>query len=337
MSWIGLDIGGANLKIADGCGWAQSDPFALWRDPGGLSDKLCKLLDAAPAANRLAVTMTGELCDAFRTKADGVQHIVAAVRAVAGARQIFVYAVDGRFVAVDEAESQTDLVAASNWHALATFVCRFTHERTGVLIDIGSTTTDIVPLDRGTSCPAARNDSDRLLAGELMYMGVSRTPICALTARLPWRGSDYPVAAEFFATTADAYLLLGNMAEQRDANSTADGRPLTAEFAAERLGRMICADRTSFSRDDAVGAAEFIRAAQTAILCATFMRVIAKVGQPIETVVTSGAGEFLARRVVRNTLASAKIISLATEMGPAVSCCAPAHALAVLAREEFGP
>ena len=36
---------------------------------------------SAPAADRLAVTMTGELCDCFRTKAEGVLHILAAVDA----------------------------------------------------------------------------------------------------------------------------------------------------------------------------------------------------------------------------------------------------------------
>ena len=79
MSWLGLDIGGANLKAANAAGWAQSIPFALWRDPAGLAAALAELIAQAPAADRLAVTMTGELCDCFRTKAEGVRHILAAV------------------------------------------------------------------------------------------------------------------------------------------------------------------------------------------------------------------------------------------------------------------
>ena len=45
MSWLGVDIGGANLKAADGRGWAQSVPFALWRDPQGLAEALAALVE----------------------------------------------------------------------------------------------------------------------------------------------------------------------------------------------------------------------------------------------------------------------------------------------------
>src|SRR6188508_841938 len=97
MSWLGLDIGGANLKAATAAGWARSVPFALWRDPEGLAAALAELLRSAPAADRLAVTMTGELCDCFRTKQEGVLHILRAVREAANGREICVYLVNGRF------------------------------------------------------------------------------------------------------------------------------------------------------------------------------------------------------------------------------------------------
>src|SRR3990172_4014916 len=103
MTWLGLDIGGANLKAADGRGWAHSVPFALWRDPDGLAGALSELAATAPGSERWAVTMTGELCDCFRTKADGVRHILAAVEMAAGPRDVVVYLVDGRLVSVDEA------------------------------------------------------------------------------------------------------------------------------------------------------------------------------------------------------------------------------------------
>ena len=75
MSCLGLDIGGANLKAANLDGWAKSVPFALWRDPNGLVSALQDLIAAAPPADQLAITMTGELCDCFQTNAEGVRHI----------------------------------------------------------------------------------------------------------------------------------------------------------------------------------------------------------------------------------------------------------------------
>jgi uncharacterized hydantoinase/oxoprolinase family protein len=47
-------------------------PFSLWREPEHLAAALDELMASAPASTWLGVTMTGELCDSFRTKAEGV-------------------------------------------------------------------------------------------------------------------------------------------------------------------------------------------------------------------------------------------------------------------------
>jgi probable H4MPT-linked C1 transfer pathway protein len=332
MSWLGLDIGGANLKAADGRGWARTVPFALWRDPAGLADALAALVSQAPAADRLAVTMTGELCDSFRTKAEGVRHILAAVERAAAGRAVHVYLVDGRFAAVAAAREQPHLAAASNWHALARFACRYTEGRAALLVDIGSTTTDLVPLVDGWPATTALTDSERLVTGELVYMGVGRTPLCAVTRTLPWQGQQCPVAAELFATTADAYVLVGDLPEQPDALGTADGRPLTKEFARERMARMVCADATTFSNDDAQRAAQWVRQTQIAQLRAAIATVISTMPRPPEVWVTSGSGEFLARQLEGTT----RIVSLGAELGPDVSSAAAAHSVARLAAETAG-
>ncbi len=192
MNWIGLDIGGANLKAANDRGWACVQPFELWRNPAGLAAALHELLQAGPGGEGLAVSMTGELCDTFRTKRDGVRQILSAVEQVAGDREVLVYLVDGRFVSIGQSQEMAHLAAASNWHALAQFVCRFVLGRAGILIDIGSTTTDIIPLLKGRPVSLGFNDTDRLVAGELVYTGVGRTPVCAITNWLPWRDGAVP-------------------------------------------------------------------------------------------------------------------------------------------------
>ena len=52
-----------------------------------------------------------------------------------------------------------------------------------------------------------------------------------------------------------------------------------------------------------------------------------------KSLVISGAGEFLARELIRRVYPDATVVSLAEKLGPTVSACAPAHALAVLAAE----
>jgi probable H4MPT-linked C1 transfer pathway protein len=332
MSWLGIDIGGANLKAADDCRWARTMPFALWRNPAGLARAIGEILHLAPPASNIAVTMTGELCDCFRTKAEGVRHILAAVEEVAEGRSIFVYLVDGRLVPLPAARDEPHLAAASNWHALASFACRYTEGRAGLLIDIGSTTTDIVPLLDGRPGTDSRTDTERLIRGELVYTGIGRTPICSVTRTLPWRGSKCPVAAELFATTADAYVVLGDLPQQSHTDWTADGRPLTGVFARERLARMVCADANSFSGNDARLAAEHIRDSQILQINGAIAEVCSAMPRFSETWVFSGSGEFMAGRLTRPL--SCRLVSLAAEWGPAISAAAAAFALAHLAQES---
>jgi len=332
MSWLALDIGGANLKAADGRGWARSVPFALARDPERLDDELEALLGSAPQRPRLAVTMTGELCDAFHTKVEGVRHILRAVEAAADGRKIRVYLVDGEMVSVDVAKENPLLAAASNWHALARFACRFFRVQSGLLVDVGSTTTDLVPVFEGQVASHAVTDTERLLAGELVYSGVCHTPFSALVREVPWRGHACPGAGDCFATTADAYVVLGEVPEQLSSAATADGRSLTRRCAQARLARMICADSSTFSENDAHLVAQAVHDAQLRQLRDAAVQVASGLKQPVDCFVVSGVGEFLARRMICQKWPAGRVVSLAEELGSDASVCAPAHALAVLAR-----
>src|SRR5262245_48217157 len=121
MKWLALDIGGANIKAADGLGYAQSYAFALWREPQSLAQHLRTAISEAPPADHLAVTMTGELADCFESKADGIKFILQAVSTGSGNRHTRVYLVDGRLVSPQVALTLPQLVAAANWHVLARF------------------------------------------------------------------------------------------------------------------------------------------------------------------------------------------------------------------------
>ncbi|HEV3003062.1 MAG TPA: hydantoinase/oxoprolinase family protein [Pirellulales bacterium] len=333
MTLLALDTGGANLKVADGNGFALSEPFPLWQKPGELADALAALITRSPPADRLVVTMTGELADCFETKAEGVAHVIAATQQAAGTRSVFVYLADGSLVSPDVACRQPLLAAASNWHALARFAARYCPTSTGLVIDVGSTTSDLVPLVNGGIAAQGRSDIERLALGELVYTGVTRSPVCAVVDALPWRGRQVPVAQELFATTRDAYLLLGDLPEDANDRGTADGRPATRSAARDRLARMICADRDMFSEEDALAAATAVTRGQLSQLGIAARNLLRRLPEPPGTVVVSGQGEFVGRRLCERLQVAARIVSFADELGDAVSQAAPAHALAVLARE----
>jgi len=202
------------------------------------------------------------------------------------------------------------------------------------LLDIGSTPPDIIPIVDGDVAARGRSDTERLLNGELVYSGVGRTPICAVIDRLPWRGTSCPVAAEMFATTADAHLVLGHIEEDAHADWTADGRPLTVSCARQRLARQVCADAADVAEDDFEQFARAVHESQMQRLENALYAVIdALPGMP-NVFIVSGSGEFLARAVLQKLLPGRKVIGLSAMIGLQVSQCAPAHAVAVLAAEQ---
>jgi probable H4MPT-linked C1 transfer pathway protein len=230
------------------------------------------------------------------------------------------------------------LAAASNWHALARFAGRFVSGRTGLLIDIGSTTCDIIPLHDGQVVAQGRTDPERLISGELVYTGVERSPVCAVIDRVWWpsQKTSCPLAQEMFATTWDVYLLLGDLPEEPTSTHTADGRPATKTHAHERIARSICADHTMVSREDAVQMAQCIADVQHKRIAEPLQAVLARQAERPGGVVVSGIGEFLARRVLRQMRIESPVVSLSRQLGTEVSRAATAHALAVLAVETQG-
>jgi probable H4MPT-linked C1 transfer pathway protein len=332
MGTVGLDVGGAALKAADAAGLATSLPFPLWKAPELLPKKLQALLQPL-GADRIAVTMTGELCDCFQTRAEGVSFILDAVRKAVGPVPIHVFQTDGRFVPVEQARADAWRTAAANWLALAYLAAAWTDRRHALLIDVGSTTTDVIPLRNGEPVPHGRTDPDRLASGELVYQGVVRTPICALLPRVHLRGRTYPTMAELFATTLDAYLVLGELAEQPEAVHTADGRPATGPLAIERLARMIGADATCFSSADACNMAKQVRHAQLTRLTSA-VRTVAwrSLDGSVARVVISGQGEFLIRRLLQRVdlFRRVGVVSIAERLGVATSVAACAYAVACL-------
>jgi probable H4MPT-linked C1 transfer pathway protein len=322
---LGLDIGGANLKAATVDKRAASVPFALWKQPDRLPAALAELVQQFPDATELAVTMTGELCDCYETKRQGVSAILDAVEFACRGLPLRVWSTDGDFLSVEESRANHLKVAAANWHALATYAGRLVPAKRSLLIDTGSTTTDVIPIEDGLPINRGRTDVERLEKKELVYTGVRRTPICAVLGDL--------VAAEYFATTEDAYLLLGRLQEEPHSRDTADGKPATQEFAHARMSRMLCGDPSLISHEETHQLAECVFLAQIGII----EGAISVASEPANfgIVITSGSGEFLARAVVKSPwLEEAVHISLNDLFGTTVSACAPAYALAVLATER---
>jgi probable H4MPT-linked C1 transfer pathway protein len=334
--WIGLDIGGANIKAAHSGGLARNIPFEVWKRPDELGHAIATAVADFPPGGHAAVTMTAELCDCYPTKTVGVNAVLDAVIAGVPGRSIVVWGVDGEFHTVEQARSQPRLAAAANWLALATLAARLIPQARGLLIDIGTTTTDLIPLDRGRVAARGRSDTERLQTGELVYAGIRRTPICALATELPLGGIPTGLAAEIFASTLDVYLILGSIAPNPADLSTADGRPTTVRAARDRLARMVCADREGLSDEDALSLAQAADACLMSRLSQAAERASAPLHYRPGAAVVAGSGDFLARRLAQVVIEpNGPIISLKDAWGTLASSAGCAYALVALASERF--
>jgi probable H4MPT-linked C1 transfer pathway protein len=197
-----------------------------------------------------------------------------------------------------------------------------------LLIDIGGTTTDIIPVDPAT-CVAthSRTDFDRLAAGELVYLGGERTPVCSLVDSLPVGSRSVPVMRELFATTDDCRLVLGLCEEDVNDKQTSDGRPRTMAHAAGRLARMIGRD------GDDLTTTEVQRMARATLSAATRRLIEAIARQPAthaDRWILSGhtAQTFLPG--LQEAYPQAQVHSLSDQLGPATSRVGPALACAHL-------
>jgi probable H4MPT-linked C1 transfer pathway protein len=237
---IGLDVGGANTKAVWLCGSerrAVSRPFEVWRDRGALTAVLREVVAglAPESVDAMALTTTAELSDAFRTKREGVEFVLDAAEAALGGSELLAFTTAGEVVPFVEARARAPEVAAANWLASALAVAAVYPD--ALMVDVGSTTVDIVPIAGGRVVAAGRTDLDRLLAGELVYTGALRTNLAAIAPRVPVRGGWCSVASELFAISADAQLILGHLAPTAYTCATPDGRVRPRARGAARMRR----------------------------------------------------------------------------------------------------
>jgi probable H4MPT-linked C1 transfer pathway protein len=200
---------------------------------------------------------------------------------------------------------------------------------TCVLIDIGTTSSDLIPIIGGKIVAVGQTDPERLLSGELVYSGALRTPAEAVTPMVPLWGGEARVAADGFALIGDAHLWRGSLTSEDYTCRAPDGRPATRSYAGERLARMVCADRDMLD-DSAIDAiATALADAQVRTLVQALERLRAR-WPAIDLAVITGLGDFVAREAAQG--ARLATVSLADSLGDA-SRTAPAAAVAWLLTE----
>lgn len=360
-SALGIDVGGANLK------WGRAErtdettsvrasgvvPFPLWREPDALAGRLRALgaraagpardgpRDRRPgggdrggrsAPDVMALSLTAELADCFPDRAAGVRHVVGAARQVWGDRRLRVLCRDGAWRTAAGLESDPTLAAAANWRAPAAWLAE--RGRDVVLADMGSTTTDLVPIRGGEVGSGARTDLERLAAGELVYTGLLRTPVSAMIREVELPSGTVPVAAERFAIAADVHLRLGSLSADEYRCDPPDGGPVTAEAAGRRLARMVCSEPDEIGREGVDAVARAAAGAQARDVVKAVERLRRRARAVPRRAVPTGAGADLLAAHLRR--AGLEPVEAPPPLAGEHAAASTATTLALLALAESG-
>ncbi|MHC1635600.1 MAG: hydantoinase/oxoprolinase family protein [Candidatus Methanospirareceae archaeon] len=336
---IGLDIGGANIKIAFSDSYF-SKYLPLWKNKAAIYEELLRIKEGARkevvrgGGMEVAAVMTGELCDCFKTKKEGVLYIGSAIHDIFGDKAFFLDT-EGAFKDFDCVIKSPYSFASTNWLASAKFLAKT--YKNAIFVDIGSTTTDIIPIVGGR-IKAGKTDLERLKRGELLYSGILRTNISSLLKKVRIGDEEYNLSSELFAITADAYLVLSYITKEEytceSPNSYAfkgeEGEEKSKISAMRRLSRLVCSDLEEIGEEAAISIAEQVKEAQVKELTASLRLMKEKYG--LKEVISAGIGDFIVEEAVE--LLGMSFLPLSSIYDKQISAVFPAYSVAKLLEEE---
>jgi probable H4MPT-linked C1 transfer pathway protein len=341
---LGWDIGGANIKVA----YMELknhelskvevfiEYFPIWKKG---KERLKEALECLKLKTKclnpdlINLTMTAELSDVYFSKKEGVNHVLETMERVFSKEEIKVLDFYGNLLSIDKAKEDPLKVAAANWFATGWLVSRLSKDC--IAVDVGSTTTSIIPVLNGKVVAKGKNDLEKLAFGELVYTGALRTNVATIVSCIPLRGFLIPVSSEFFAQSGDVHLVLGNLKPEEYIVDTPDGRGVSILEASARIARVLCADLEMLSFNEIKSIANYIYEAQlNQILNGLKMLLKSfKVNFRTKLAYTTGLGrEFLASKALKKAGFN-HIKDLSDFIGVMGAKATPAFALALMGSE----
>lgn len=336
---IGWDIGGVHLKAvrAEDGRIVKAAQYAspLRTGTAPLQGAFAQARMDMGRGDRNVITMTGELADIFSSRQDGVEQLSSLAEHELG--NVSIYAGPSGFVAATDARRHSTQIASANWHASAAVIAKL--RKAALFVDVGSTTTDVVPIAESKVVARGYTDAERLAVGELVYTGLVRSFVMATAARAPLNGSWTALINENFATMADVHRILGTLPAGVDLMATADGREKSVPASRARLARMLGSDVAHADNKSWDLVARWFAEAQIRTIVDAVMLVVSSC---IETsaapVIAAGIGvravAEVARRLGLCWQRFDELLEVVPEARNAVCHCAPAAALTALASQS---
>ena len=127
-----------------------------------------------------------------------------------------------------------------NWHSIGRFIQK--HLKDGIVIDFGSTTTDFICIKDWQIKNNWFDDFYRINNAELMYTGVTRTPIFAICNSVKYNAKTFNIIPELFSTLSDVYRINGKINKEFDIDEETDSSHKNSESSYRRLARSFSLD-----------------------------------------------------------------------------------------------
>jgi probable H4MPT-linked C1 transfer pathway protein len=341
---LGLDIGGANTKAAflktqKGMVKEQRtsmEYFPIWKmgreQLPRVLETLKERLVGSTALDGVGVTITAELSDAYWTKREGVNHILDCITQVLNDVPMFVLSVEAKLLSVEDARREPLKVASANWAATGWMVSQVI--KNCLVVDVGSTTTSIIPVINGKIAAEGRTDLEKLRNGELVYSGSLRTNVATIADSIPLRGGIVRLSSELFAQSGDVHLLLDNIKEEEYTVETCDGREKTKREAMTRLARVVCADSDMLTEQEIMDIAQFVYERQveqiTEGLKQVYERIKPLLLQETIPVVVTGLGRIFLARKAAEKAGFKEIRDMSEMLGAEASVVSPSVGVALM-------
>ncbi len=338
MRVVGIDIGGANTKavlfrdreLEDH--WLEYIP--LWK---GLEELEIFLenIEQSTDPQVIATTMTGELADIFNSKREGAERLVQTIDDIFSDSSLYFFSLEGDFLTKDEALSSPEELSASNWVSSALFLGKDYPE--SLLVDVGSTTSDLISIEDERPDPQEWTDFGRLKTKELLYTGVLRTPISYLKSEISLEGEKIGVVAEYFANMADAHRVLDLIDESDYTCETPDGRGRSKEECMRRIARQFCSDLEEIGKDKIIEAADIFHEEQVSTLRDALGEVSDQNNlDKSHPLLATGIGRNILAEKAARRAGFEEIIDVAEVYDEPAAVMTPAYGLGRLTYEEVG-
>lgn len=239
VTFLGIDIGGAHVKTVGLCEqkkiiFVSQDKVILWKNTE-LLEKYFLKLNKLFGKIRCGITMTGELCDFFKSRKHGVDKIIKTSKSLKFKTYFFTNKKENFL-----RKSKFSSIASMNWLATGKFLEKKIKD--ALIIDFGSTTTDLIFIKNYKIRNKFFSDFDRINNNELVYTGLTRTPTPFLSNLIVIGKKKYNLASEFFSNTGDLYRIKKLLPPGVDLLDSADGKSKSFTNSLRRLARNLCLD-----------------------------------------------------------------------------------------------